>query len=157
MGLAAVSKIFPYPRARAAEKTPKPADEVNFRIGRRVAEAKLAAVDGAVRAHEAAHVAALGTAGAGGASFSYMIGPDGTRYAVGGSVRVTASPVPGDPEATIRRAKALILASYAVISPSPADMRVAAEAYQMEMQAKRELAREVEAGEEAGMQREWYA
>ncbi len=157
MRLEAVSKIFPYPRAQGPEKTAERVEEPAFRIGRKVAEAKLAAVDGAVRAHEAAHVAALGTAGAGGASFSYMIGPDGTRYAVGGSVRVTASPVPGDPEATIRRAKALILAAYAVTSPSPADMRVAAEAYQMEMQAKRELARELEAGGEDGMQREWSA
>jgi hypothetical protein len=157
MRLEAVSKIFPYPRTKEAEKTAEHAEELGSRIGRKVAETKLEAIDGAVRAHEAAHVAALGTAGAGGASFSYMIGPDGTRYAVGGSVRVTASPVPGDPEATIRRAKALILASYAVISPSSADMRVAAEAYQMEMQAKRELAREVEAGEEAGVEQEWFA
>jgi hypothetical protein len=157
MRLAAVSQIFPYPRTGEAEKAPEHAEELNSRIGSSVTEAKLAAIDGAVRAHEAAHVAALGTAGAGGASFSYLVGPDGTRYAVGGSVRVTASPVPGDPEATIRRAKALILASYAVISPSSADMRVAAEAYQMEMQAKRELAREAEASGDAGMQREWFA
>ena len=103
---------------------------------------RLESVDLAVRAHEAAHLAALGAAAAGGASFSYLIGPDGQRYAVGGSVRVVATPVPGDPEATIRRAKALINAAFAVGVPSPADMRVAAEAYEMEIQAKQEMARD---------------
>jgi hypothetical protein len=103
-------------------------------------------------------MAALGAAAAGGASFSYLVGPDGTRYAVGGSVRIVASPVPGDPEATIRRAKALINAAYAVSLPSPADIRVAAEAYEMEMQAKRELSKDSEqAAEDAGARLEWYA
>lgn len=113
-------------------------------IAARIAEEKLAAIDGEVRAHEAAHLAAAGTAAGGGASFDYVIGPDGERYAVGGSVRVVAQPVYGDPEATIRKAQALIRAAYAVSLPSAADMRVAAEAYQMEMDAKRELTREAE-------------
>jgi hypothetical protein len=146
MKLEAISAITLPPRRIMAISPVEQVDEQNVRVARGVMEARLAAVDGAVRAHEAAHVAALGTAGAEGASFSYMIGPDGTRYAVGGSVRVMASPVPGDPEATIRRAKALIAAAYAVISPSPADMRVAEEAYRMEMEAKNELARQ-----------EWFA
>ncbi len=130
------------------------AEELRALSVRGAARTKLESIDGAVRAHEATHLAALGAAAAGGASFSYLIGPDGTRYAVGGSVRVVVSPVPGDPEATIRRAKAIIAAAYAVVTPSPADMGVAQEAYRMEMQAKRELAREAE---KTGNEREWFA
>jgi hypothetical protein len=129
------------PAARA-RRLPEPP----LRIGAGIAEQKLAAVDAEVRAHEAAHLAAAGTAAGGGASFDYVIGPNGERYAVGGSVRVVATPVFADPEATIRKAKALIQAAYAVSLPSAADMRVAAEAYQMEMDAKRELAQRAEAG-----------
>ena len=118
---------------RAAAAGPLP------NIGARIAAQKLESIDLEVRAHEAAHLAAAGTAAGGGASFDYVIGPNGERYAVGGSVRVVAQPVYGDPEATIRKAEALIRAAYAVSLPSAADMRVAAEAYQMEMDAKREL------------------
>ena len=77
--------------------------------------------------------------GAGAASYSYVTGPDGTRYAVGGSVPVDLQAVPGDPEATLRKAKAAIRAAFAVGQPSAADMRVAAEAYSLEMKAQREL------------------
>jgi hypothetical protein len=105
----------------------------------RSVENQLQEADAEVRAHEAAHVAAAGPAAAGGASYVYMRGPDGRLYAVGGSVKVDMSPVPGDPEATIRKARALIQAAFAVGQPSGADMRVAAEAYQMEMQAQKEL------------------
>ncbi len=116
--------------------------------GARVAEAKLEAIDLEVRAHEAAHLAAAGTAAGGGATFDYVIGPNGERYAVGGSVRVMAQPVYGDPEATIRKAEAIIRAAYAVSLPSSADLRIAAEAYQMEMDAKRELAEKGEVAAE---------
>ncbi len=100
---------------------------------------ELQQADAGVRAHEAAHMAAAGAYASGGASYIYARGPDGRLYAVGGSVRVNLSPVPGDPEATIRKAKALIQAAYAVGQPSAADIRVAAEAYQMEMQAQRQI------------------
>jgi hypothetical protein len=114
--------------------------------GNMIADEKLSQIDAEVRAHEATHLAALGAVAGGGASFDYLIGPDGTRYAVGGSVHVSLSPVPGDPEATIRRAKAIIQAAYAVGMPSAADMQTAAEAYQMEMEAQRELAKKQEVG-----------
>jgi hypothetical protein len=110
-------------------------------VGRKVVAERLSYIDGAVRAHEQAHLAALGPYARSGADYSYMIGPDGRRYAVGGSVDVSLQPVPGDPEATIRKAKALIRGAYAPTSPSGPDMRVAAEAYRMEMEAKRELER----------------
>jgi hypothetical protein len=121
-----------------------------------IAKEKLEQVDAEVRAHEETHLSALGVTARGGATFDYIILPDGSRFAVGGSVRVSMSPVPGDPEATIRKAKMLIQGAYAVGTPSAADMRVAAEAYQMEMEAQRELDRKGEgeggpAGAPAGL------
>jgi hypothetical protein len=124
-----------------------PADPV-VDVGRAVQNARLSEIDGAVRAHEQAHLAALGPYATGGAEYSYLITADGRRYAVGGSVDVNLQPVPGDPEATIRKAKALIMAAYAPTSPSGPDMRVAAEAYRMEMEAKRQLAQEEQAKKE---------
>jgi hypothetical protein len=117
--------------------TRPPAAEVNTAVQEMTDELQQA--DAGVRAHEAAHLAAAGAYASGGATYSYARGPDGRLYAVGGSVQVNLSPVPGDPEATIRKAKALIQAAYAVGQPSAADLRVAAEAYQMEMEAARQL------------------
>jgi hypothetical protein len=105
--------------------------------------------DAEVRAHEHAHVAALGN---GVIHYDTVVGPDGNAYAVGGGVSVDLSPVPGDPEATVRKAKAAIQAAYAVGEPSAADMKVAAEAYQMEMAAQREIQRRQETGRQA-----WFA
>lgn len=126
-------------RARANEP-----EEATARLAGNSIKRKLEQVDAEVRAHEAAHLAALGAAAGGGASYSYVIGPDGERYAVGGSVPAATRSVPGDPEATIRKAKILIQAAYAVALPSSADIRVAAAAYRMEMEAQKELARDAE-------------
>jgi hypothetical protein len=98
-------------------------------------------------------VAALG---AGAATYTYLLGPDGTRYAVGGSVAVDLREVPGDPQATVEKAKAAIRAAYAVGQPSAADLRVAAEAYALEAKAQREL-EEGRAGSLAEGGREWWA
>ncbi len=114
-------------------------EEATSRLAENLIKRKLEQVDAEVRAHEATHLAALGAAAGGGASYSYVIGPDGERYAVGGSVPAAAHSIPGDPEAAIRKAKALIQAAFAVALPSSADMRVAAEAYRMEIEAQREL------------------
>ncbi len=108
---------------------------------------QLQSISGAVKAHEKTHLAVLGAAAAGPIQYSYLIGPGGERFAVGGSIKVDLKPVPGNPEETIRKARRIRLASYAVNSPSGADMRVAAEAYRMEVQAKRELAEEQAAEE----------
>ncbi len=155
--LAAVSRIsnpspihgpWRHPRPRLAPTQPPaekilaaPTDPV-VDVSRQVRDARLASIDGAVRAHEQAHIAALGPYAQGGAEYSYLIGDDGRRYAVGGSVSVSLQPVPGDPEATIRKAKALIRAAYSPTSPSGPDMRVAAEAYRMEMEAKKQIQRQ---------------
>jgi hypothetical protein len=103
---------------------------------------RLQSVDAEVRAHERAHMAAADGYARGGPHYNYIIGPDGKLYAVGGSIQVDLSPVPGNPEATIRKARIIRRAAYAVMDPSSADMQVAARAYRMEMQAQRELERE---------------
>jgi len=100
---------------------------------------KLASIDAMVRAHEHAHLMALGPYAAGSIEYDYAITPSGMRYAVGGSIAVDLRPVPGDPEATLRKAKAVLLSALAPASPSTADKEIAAKAIQLMQQAKREL------------------
>lgn len=97
--------------------------------------------DAEVRQHEMAHVAAAAGYARGGANFEYQTGPDGVRYAVGGEVAIDASPVPDDPEATVRKMQIVARAALAPADPSPQDYRVAAQARQQEMAAKAEAAR----------------
>lgn len=97
--------------------------------------------DQQVRAHEQAHVSAGGRFIRSGAQFSYQTGPDGRRYAVGGEVSIDSSPVPGDPEATIRKEEAVARAALAPADPSSQDRTVAASARQIIAQARVELAR----------------
>lgn len=111
---------------------------------------ELAARDREVRAHEQAHAAAAGQYGSS-PTYSFVRGPDGVSYAVGGSVDVDTSPIPGDPEATLRKAQQLRRAANAPAEPSSQDGRVAAQAAQMEMEARAEL--NLKAAEEAENQR----
>ena len=115
-----------------------------MRLGKRLATERLKSIDAQVRAHEQAHVALLNGYAQGGPNYIYVLGPDGQLYAVGGSVDVDLRPIPGNPEATIRKARILRRASFGPTQPSAQDFRVAAAAYRMEMEAKRELAREEE-------------
>jgi hypothetical protein len=105
-------------------------------------EGELRSADRRVRSHEQIHLALAGPYAGSSASYITVRGPDGRSYVVGGSVRVDLKPVPGDPEATIRKAQAIRRAAYGPMSPSAADMRVAAEAYRMEVQARKELEEE---------------
>jgi hypothetical protein len=99
---------------------------------------ELAARDREVRAHEQAH-AAVGGHHAGSPTYQYKRGPDGVSYAVAGEVSISTSPIPGDPEATIRKAQQIARAAMAPAEPSPQDRRVAAEASRLEIQARAEL------------------
>lgn len=99
---------------------------------------ELAARDREVRAHEQAHVAVAGQY-ASSPTYSFVRGPDGVSYAVGGEVRIDTSPIPGDPEATLRKAQQLRRAANAPADPSSQDSSVAAQAAQMEQQARAEL------------------
>ncbi len=104
--------------------------------------AKLRERDRQVRAHEQAHIAASGGLAKGGATFSFQRGPDGKQYAVGGEVHIDTSPVSGDPEATIRKAKQIRAAALAPADPSAQDRAVAASASALEAKARRELQQE---------------
>lgn len=97
--------------------------------------------DQEVRNHEQAHVGAAGGIALGGAHFTYTTGPDGKRYATGGDVSIDTSTVPGDPEATIRKAETIRRAALAPASPSSQDYSVAAKATQMANTARMELFR----------------
>lgn len=94
--------------------------------------------DREVRAHEQAH-AAVGGRFAGAPSFSFTRGPDGVLYATGGEVSIDTSAVPGDPEATLRKAQVIRRAALAPADPSPQDRRVAASASQLQLEAQREI------------------
>ncbi len=101
---------------------------------------KLRERDAEVRQHEQAHVAAAGPYFRGGPNYSFQTGPDGKKYAVGGSVQIDTSPVPGDPEATIAKAQQVRRAALAPVEPSNTDRQVAAAASRMEAEARAELA-----------------
>lgn len=112
-------------------------DEVQLKADREQIQA-LAARDREVRAHEQAHASVAGQY-ARGTSYTYQRGPDGVSYAIGGEVQIDTSPIPGDPEATLRKAQQLRRAANAPAEPSAQDARVAAQAAQMEQQARLEV------------------
>ncbi|MBT6717170.1 MAG: hypothetical protein HOB18_05950 [Nitrospina sp.] len=99
---------------------------------------ELKARDAEVRAHEAAHLAAAGPYANGAPTFEFQTGPDGRQYATGGEVSIDTSPVPGDPEATVRKAQTIKRAALAPREPSGQDRQVAAQAAQLEAQARQE-------------------
>jgi len=98
--------------------------------------------DREVRAHEQAHLRAAGSLAQGGPKYDYQTGPDGKRYAVGGSVSIDTSPVPGDPEATRDKARQIKRAALAPAEPSSTDRSVAAKADRLKVRADREIQQE---------------
>ena len=101
---------------------------------------ELRARDLEVKMHERAHTAAAGQYAAGGPTYEYQDGPDGRQYAVGGEVSIDTSKIPGDPEATLRKAQMIKRAALAPSNPSAADRAVAAVAARMEAEAMLEIA-----------------
>lgn len=100
---------------------------------------ELEKIDREVRAHEAAHQAA-GGALAGAASFGYTRGPDNKMYAVEGEVPIRMQKG-NTPEETIANAMQVIAAAMAPADPSPQDYKVAANAMQMQNDARAEQAK----------------
>jgi hypothetical protein len=98
----------------------------------------LQARDRQVRAHEQAHLAASGGLATSGASYTYQKGPDGVSYAVGGEVSIDVSEG-NTPQDTIVRAITIRSAALAPADPSGPDRAIAAQASQMEQQARAEL------------------
>ncbi|PCI47940.1 MAG: hypothetical protein COB49_06555 [Alphaproteobacteria bacterium] len=106
--------------------------------------AKLKKIDQEVRAHEQAHKNAGGQF-TGSASFGFVVGPDGRRYAVSGEVPIDVAPVEGDPRATIAKMQVVVAAALAPAKPSGQDRQVAAQAATMRAEAQAELAQEFQA------------
>lgn len=100
---------------------------------------KLKQRDQEVRAHEQAHLNAAGGIAMGGASFQYVTGADGKRYATGGEVSIDTSAVANNPEATIRKAESIRRAAMAPAQPSGQDHAVASAAQAMAAKARIEL------------------
>lgn len=105
----------------------------------RRAIASLRRRDQEVRLHEQAHLLAAGPYATGGPSYTYATGPDGRRYAVGGEVPIDLSAVPGDPQATLQKARTLRRAALAPTHPSGADLAIAMQATALAAQAQQEL------------------
>lgn len=105
-----------------------------------------------VRAHEQAH-ASVGGVHAGSMSFTYQVGPDGVRYAIGGEVNVDVSPVANDPQATIDKMAQIQRAALAPAEPSAQDRKVAAQAGQQAAKALADLSSEQQSSRSGEIQR----
>lgn len=99
---------------------------------------KLRQRDTEVKTHEQAHLASAGQYAAGGPSFSYEVGPDGKRYAVGGEVPIDISKesTPGE---TLVKMQIVARAALAPLNPSAADRRIATRAATISAQARQEI------------------
>ncbi len=124
---------------QAARQQVQGAEAVAQQQADRTVIERLKARDREVRAHEAAHLSRAGGLAKGAPSFSFQRGPDGRLYAVGGSVDIDTAPVPGNPDATIQKARTIRAAALAPANPSAQDRAVAAAASRMEAQARLEV------------------
>lgn len=95
--------------------------------------------DQEVRTHELAH-ASVGGSTTGSPSYTFEVGPDGKKYAVGGEVSVDLSAVAGDPQATITKMQKVHAAALAPANPSSQDIKVAGTAARKILAAQTELA-----------------
>lgn len=132
----------------AATPTPATASSASLSDEALALVDKLKARDTEVRQHEQAHLAASGGLATSGASYTYQRGPNGVNYAIGGEVNIDTSPG-ATPEETIRRAETIKAAALAPAEPSGPDRAVAAQAQQMENQARAELAQRAYGGSAA--------
>ena len=112
---------------------------------------ELKARDREVRSHEQAHRTAGGSF-VGPPRFRFVRGPDGQFYAAGGEVSINATPVAGNPKATIAKMQVIKRAALAPQQPSGQDQRVASEAEAKIIQAKQEL-RQIEQTEQVAAQK----
>jgi len=112
-------------------------NELSEEDQRKVEELKK--IDRRVHTHEQAHLSAAGSYASGGASYDYVTGPDGNRYANSGHVNIDTSREK-TPEATIIKANIIQKAALAPADPSPADRQIAANALKMAMDAQKEIA-----------------
>lgn len=106
----------PVPRAARLRVELSPAEKEEV--------ARLQQRDAQVRQEENAHAGNAGDL-AGPISYVYQTGPDGRRYAVGGSVSIQASSASGDPGELRRIGARLHAAANAAVSPSAQDLAAA--------------------------------
>ena len=97
---------------------------------------ELKKIDQNVKSHEQAHKSAGGGLVRGAASFTYVQGPDGNQYAVGGEVQIDMSYDLNKPEETITKMEQVKAAALAPADPSSQDRSVASEANSIENQAR---------------------
>ena len=105
---------------------------------------ELRQTDQEVRSHEQTHKT-VGGPYAGAIQYETTTGPDGRENAVGGEVQIDVSPVPNNPEATIRKMDVVVRAALAPTQPSPQDYAVARAAQTARLQAQNELSQQREA------------
>ena len=101
---------------------------------------ELQAADTNVRAHEAAHMAAGGGLTSP-ASYTYERGPDNKMYAVAGEVGISTGEG-NTPQESLNKAQTIRRAALAPADPSPQDLKVAAQAASMEMNARAQIMQE---------------
>lgn len=116
---------------------PRQLDPEEERVVRELAER-----DREVRVHEQAHAVAAGPYMVSGPHYEYQRGPDGKSYAIGGYVKLDTAPVPGDPEATVRKMTTLYRAALAPVNPSDTDRRIAAKVSAEKVRAQQEVTSE---------------
>jgi hypothetical protein len=137
----ALAQALPEDRVSISRQQENPAfgvkDESELSDEEKQQVAELKKRDTEVKAHEQAHMAAGGGLVQSGASYQYQNGPDGKQYAVGGEVKIDLSPE-RTPEATIRKMQQVRRAALAPAQPSGTDRSVAAQAAQIEAQARME-------------------
>ena len=123
---------------RALQQERELSEQNELSDGEREQQRELEARDREVRAHEQAHKVAAGSLAVGGPTYTYQTGPDGKRYAIGGSVQIRLQSG-RTPEETLRNMERAIRAANAPQSPSGPDRAVAAQAARMAAEARREI------------------
>ena len=126
-GSSAIAAQIEASRPDAEKNAEKPANTTGLSDAEQARLRSLEARDREVKAHEAAHQA-VGGRYAGAASFTFVRGPDGRLYAVGGEVPIDVGAVPGNPDATIIKLRQVRRAALAPIEPSAQDRNVAVRA-----------------------------
>lgn len=137
-----ISNSFHIPERQPVEPSPEAASGFDQQLSeedqKRVTELKKRDIE--VRAHERAHAAAGGHM-AGAPNYQFETGPDGQKYAVSGDVAIRM-PNSEDPAVRVQEARQVRAAVAAPSRPSSQDMKIAAEATKIEMEALAELREE---------------
>lgn len=126
--------------AKPKEPYKDPTDTLTDEEKKQVEE--LERVDQEIKTHERLHATVGGAYTRGAPTFKMTVGPDGRQYATAGHVDIDVSKG-ATPEETIRKAQIIKAAATAPASPSSADMMIAAQASQMEAEARAEISQKM--------------